>query len=193
MPSHSFNLFGKDTFELISVSHGTRYRERWTLEQHPGPKVMRQLPGGSGRTALYLYPQHLKLLYARFKQANPTGACVEMDGMHETKYTPIGLTELQVEALHEARRIFVDLTHTDEELGYPHLRRYLPEIFEPDVEAAMRADPWLDSQLLGRAVSQGHVPGHFEDQLEQHPRWLPDWKEYCVRHFAMPGNLSRYD
>ena len=53
--SHIFNLVGIDTREIIPVSYGTRYREAWALDQHPGPVVILKLIGGNGLGRRYLY------------------------------------------------------------------------------------------------------------------------------------------
>jgi len=80
----------------------------------------------------------------------------------------------------EERRGFPVIDLTDEDLGHPQLRAYLPEIFEPEAVRQMRADPWVDSWLLAEAIKNGYVP----DRRDYHPRWSPEWRAYCDRVLA---------
>ena len=179
MRNDSFVLFDRDSTQMLSVSYGGAYRAKWSLEQHPGPKVMTLALRGQeeGVSPLrYLYPQHLELLYARFRQNNP--GRVELIDEDDVIYP--AMRELGIETvdrLTEERKMFVTLDYTDEELGYPYLRPFLPEIFEPEMIRRMEADPWLDVHLLGDAMRSGHVP----HRRDYHERWSPEWRAYCDR------------
>jgi hypothetical protein len=82
--------------------------------------------GRSANKRVYLYPQHLSLLYDRFMQANPEGTEIEIDGAYEEKWVPPNLSPADVEELRERREVFVDLILTDEGEGYPHRVRRHP-------------------------------------------------------------------
>jgi hypothetical protein len=69
----------------------------------------------------------------------------------------------------------VNLTFTNEDAGYPHLKKYLPEIFDGKVIEKMASNPWLDVHLLGRAIAKKIVPS----TLEFSPRWSHEWKKYA--------------
>lgn len=184
MNSLNFVLFGKNTLEEVELGYGALYRERWMLEQHAGPRLMYGELGGKSPKVGYLYPAHLGLLYERFGRANPDGLLMDVDDRIEAQYErEHGLTRQQADELTAQRRLFVTLTNTDEDLGYPHLKRYLPEIFLPEVVAAMEGDPWLDANLLVRAIGRGEVP----DSRERHPRWSPEWRMYCDRLKSSAG------
>jgi hypothetical protein len=178
MPNHSISLFGKSTFEILPISQGTRYRLDWALDKHPGPVIHWRDLGRKSRDASYLYRRDLDLLYARFRQHNPLGVSIEINDMYEN-YAPQGLSEEQIDELYEQRKIFVNLIYTDDEKGYPHLRRYLPELFETDLLDRMEQDPWLDRNLLTEAVYKGHVPSRLEDTIAEDPRWTKEWRLYC--------------
>jgi len=173
-----FVLFGKDTLKTIDVSYGGPYRSKWNLEQHPGPEVRPcYLLGQQGTGPFYyLYPEHLELLYERFRRDNPSGVELMDDNEIDLRYAK-GLDPETYDRLLDERKIFVGLDSTDEELGYPHLRPYLPEIFEPEMVRRMEADPWLDAWLLQAAIAKGQVP----DRRDYHPRWSPEWRAYCER------------
>ncbi len=177
-----FVLFGKDTLEEIGVSYGGLYRESWSLQQHPGPSLLAKALGGRQDRSCYLYPQHLELLYARFGQANPGGVELGSDSLIEHKYSQ-GMSPDIVEQLYEKRKMFVALESTDEDLGYPHLKPYLPEIFAPEMVAIMQADPWLNARLLVQAIAQGDVP----DRRDFHPRWSQEWRSYCDDRYGRRG------
>jgi hypothetical protein len=181
MRNDVFVLFGKDTLEMIGVSHGGAHRAKWSLQQHPGPYVSTYclLGRDGGSPVRYLYPQHLELLYERFGQANPSG--VELDDQDEIDN---GLNRTLgrqvVDRMMEERGAFLMIEHFEEQLRYPKLRPYLPEIFEPEMVQRMEADPWLDVALLDEALRQGHVP----HRRDYDPRWSPEWRAYCDRAAA---------
>jgi hypothetical protein len=178
MIEYSFGLMGMDVLKFLEVGHGQLYMERWQLEQHPGPWVMMSALGGSRLVSRYLQPQHLQLLYDRFRQANPSGVRFGETEMMEEEYArQLGLTPAQLDHVYGDTDLFKDLTGNDEHLGYPHLKPFLPEIYKPETIRAMEADPWLDDVLLGKAIHEGHV----QDSREQHPRWSPEWRAYCDR------------
>ncbi|WP_029922264.1 hypothetical protein [Nevskia soli] len=178
MNSLAFVLFGKDTLEEVEIGYGAPHREQWSLERHPGLRMYMRALGGEEGAYRYLYPDHLKLLYARFAAANPGGMVMGVDDVVEAAYErEHGLTSKQVEALTEQDLLYVPVTSEGELVGLPYLRRYLPEVFEPAMVGRMQADPWLDAHLLERALGAGAVP----DGREMHPRWSPEWRGYCDR------------
>lgn len=177
---YAWNMLGLDTLERIGVDYGRGDAfDNLPFELRCGPKVSPYYLGKKSDKTLYLYPEHLKLLYDRFKAANPRGVIlVAGDGFDD--YAPPGYTEKELEKLEEDRKIFVSLFLTDESLGYPHARKYLPEMFAPGMMEKMTADPWLDVDLLGKAIKEGAVP----DGPGDSSRWSPEWRAYCDRLIA---------
>ncbi len=173
---YSWDMLGLDTLETIDVGEG---RSELPLEMRAGPKVWHCELGGDSNKLFYLYPEHLKLLYDRFKQANPKGVVFGPENSFD-EYAPPGLTKREMDKLQEDRKIFVSLFLTDEGSGYPHARKYLPELFEPGTIDKMAADPWLNVHLLGEAIKTGDVPAGSGDSS----RWSPEWRAYCDRLIA---------
>ena len=173
----TLKIFGIDTLETITIDDDGRRTP--PLETCGGPKIWLCDLGVSSEKLLYLYPEHLKLLYERFKAANPKGVILGPENSFD-EYAPPGLSEAELNELEEEGRIFVDLFHSDSEQGYPHARKYLPELFEPGVIDKMAADPWLDAHLLGRAIREGAAPAELGDSV----RWSPEWRAYCDRLIA---------
>lgn len=174
---NSWDMFGLDTLEIIDIGDG---RSKLPIELCEGPKVWHSALGGASDKLLYLYPEHLKLLYDRFRKANPKGVIFGIDGSFD-EYAPSGLSKKELDRLQEERKIFVSLFLTDEGLGYPHARKYLPELFEPNLINKMAADPWLNVDLLDQAIRDGHVP----DGPGESSRWSPEWRAYCDRVIAI--------
>ena len=168
----TLNMFGRDTFEIVTIDDDGRRVP--PLETCGGPKIWSSDLGASSHKLLYLYPEHLKLLYDRFKAANPKGVVIGPENSFD-EYAPPGRTEAELNKLEEERKIFVDLFLTDEEQGYPHARKYLPELFEPGMIDKMAADPWLNVRLLGQAVKEDAVPAG----PGKSNRWSPEWRAYC--------------
>lgn len=186
----SFCLYGKNSKEEIPIGYGPRLMVHWSLPFFPGPTVWANFLGHPERKLVFLPPDLLELLYSRFGAANPDGIVIGELGELEARFSPEGKTALEIEGLYEARKLFVSLTLTDEEQGYPHLRRYLPEVFDQPRLLEMVADPWLDVQLLdavaptlplgdeagGEADAHGYRPVSPQGRSE---RWWPQWRTYC--------------
>jgi len=172
MPNHSFNLFGKDTYELLSIGHGVRYMESWPLEAHSGPTLWLSLLGGGSRKIVYLPHDLLKLLYERFKAANPSGTSIDINDMAIARFAPPNLTKKELNDLINEGKLFLDIVNSEEDEGYPHLKKYLPELNSPEVIAAMEQDRSIDRDLLSKAVASGAVP----DTKTMDPRWSAEWK-----------------
>ena len=173
---HSWLMFGRDTLETLDLSDGDR---AMPLKSRPGPKVHSGDLGGDPDKLLYLYPEHLALLYSRFRDANPKGVVYGPEDSFD-EYAPPGLTRKELDKLQAERKIFVNLFLTDPEAGYPHARKYLPELFEPGMIDKMAADPWLNVRLLGEARKKRIVPTASGDAA----RWSPEWRAYCDRLIA---------
>jgi hypothetical protein len=173
----TLDMFGRNTFETIMIDDDGRTIR--PIETCGGPKIWACWLGMVSDKLLYHYPEHLRLLYDRFSKANPTGVVLGPEFSFD-EYAPAGLTEAELNKLEEEGKIFVNIFLRDEEQGYPHVRKYLPELFEPGMIEKMAADPWLDVRLLGRAQEEGHVPllpGESD-------RWSPEWRAYCDRLIA---------
>lgn len=177
---YSWNMLGLDTLELIGVDYGRgKSFENLPFEMRPGPKIWLCDLGIKSDKLLYLYPEHLNLLYERFKAANPKGVVFGPDDFEED-YAPAGYSKKELDKLEEDRKIFVNLFLTDENQGYPHARKYLPELFEPETLCKMAADPWLNVDLLGQAEKEAKVPF----APGESSRWSPEWRAYCDRLLA---------
>ncbi|MBW8832302.1 MAG: hypothetical protein JF606_23420 [Burkholderiales bacterium] len=172
MPNHSFNLFGKDTYELLPVGYGLREMDSWPLEAHSGPLLWLSLLGGEGRKIVYLPQDLLKLLYERFIAANPSGTSIDINDMAIAKFAPQNLTEKELNELINEGKLFLDIVNSEEDEGYPHLKKYLPELNSPEVIAAMGRDRSIDRDLLSKALANGAVP----DTKTMDPRWTAEWK-----------------
>jgi hypothetical protein len=171
---YSWVMLGLDTLETIVVEDDGR--QKLPLELCGGPKIWSTCLGAPIHKTLYLYPEQLNLLYARFKAANPKGVVLGPENSFGD-YAGPGLSRHELNKLEEEGKIFVDLFLTDEEEGYPHARKYLPELFAPGVIDRMVADPWLDYFLLLEAIEEGAVPSRWGTS----DRWSPEWRAYCDR------------
>jgi hypothetical protein len=173
---YSWNMLGLDTLEMISVDYGKGEAfENLPFELRPGPTIDPTDFGKRPFKMLFLYPEHLDLLYRRFKQANPKGIVFIASDDDFTPFAPPGLTKKELDKLEEERKIFVNIFSTDASLGCPHVRKYLPELFEPGTIEEMAADPWLDSHLLATALEKGIVPRNPGESS----RWSSEWRAYC--------------
>src|SRR5947209_167576 len=70
------NFFGLSTHEVLTLDQGRGDCGRnWNIEDFAGPTILLNiLKPQLGFAPSYLYPEHLKLLYSRFREANPAGA-----------------------------------------------------------------------------------------------------------------------
>ena len=178
---YSWNMLGLNTLETIGVDYGRGDAfQALPFELRAGPKICSGDVGGVGSKILFLYPEHLKLLYDRFKVANPKGLVFGRSDSSFNEYAPPGLTEMEINKLEEEHKIFVDLFSTDAHLGCPYAKKYLPELFEPGMVDKMAADAWLNVKLLGKAIREGQVPAGPGESS----RWSPEWRAYCDRLIA---------
>jgi len=172
-----WHLLGLNTLELIHVDNDySDVFKSLPPELQLGPQIHTYYLGMKPGKSLFVYPEHLKLLYDRFTTANPKGVVMLRDD-EEYNYAPPGLIEEEVLKLDEEGKIFVDLFISDAPDGYPYARKYLPEVFEPQMLAKMEADPWLDTDLLRKVREEGIVPG----RPGWSRRWSPEWRAYCDR------------
>lgn len=71
---YAWNMLGLDTLEIIGIDYGRgEYFDSLPFEMRAGPKVWLWNLGVGSHKIVYLYPEQLKLLYERFKAANPKG------------------------------------------------------------------------------------------------------------------------
>lgn len=173
---NSYELFGPDTMEIITAGEG---KGDYSFDERGGPEIWSGVFGLNPGKLLYLYPDHLKLLYDRFATANPSGLLEGWAGTFDD-YLPPGMTKEERDRLEDEGELFVDIFPACEETDYPRARKYLPELFEPGVIEKMAADPWLDATLLGKAIREGAVPARLCDAA----RWSPEWRAYCDRLIA---------
>jgi hypothetical protein len=167
----SFCLYGRNTTETVALGCGPQAMRHWSLPQFPGPDLWTHWLGLPERRRVYLPLDLLLLLYERFYAANPDGLAI------------VEVGELQ------ARLVRTSLTCTDQDRGYPHLRRYLPEVFDPRLLREIADDPWLDAHLLAEvapmlpAGEEGWgVDAHGQrivSPLGRSERWWPQWRDYC--------------
>ncbi|ARN82181.1 hypothetical protein [Methylocystis bryophila] len=179
--SHMFNLLGLDTFDILGVGYGGgREFEAMPLAQREGPKIWSRFFGVRPSRVLYLSPEQLDLLYNRFAAANPKGVVSGAGDDFYRAFAPDHLTRQEVDRLEDEGKIFIHVFDEEMQHGFPHVRRYLPELFEPGVVEKMHRDPWLHVHLLGQAIREGVVP----DGPGESSRWSPEWRAYCDRLIA---------
>jgi hypothetical protein len=155
------------------------YAKHWTLEQFPGPSILTSELGSEQGKLIFLPIIYLNRLYDRFRAANADGTCICIDESYynylSRKYTPE-----QEEELYAERKLLVDITETDADKGLPHLRRYLPEIFDPKVITTLEQDIWLNIDMMGHALRTGAIKATGDQDV----RWSPEWRAYCDRLIA---------
>jgi hypothetical protein len=174
--SYMHNLLGLDTLEILGVGYGRGEEfDAMPLEQREGPKIWSNIFGEQTGEVLYLYPEQLGLLYKRFAVANPTGIVAGSGDKFYGAYAPKQFMPDQVRRMEDEAKIFVHIFHEQAKHGYPHVRKYLPELFEPGVVEKKHRDPWLHVHLLGQAIWEGAVP----DGPGETSRWSPEWRAYC--------------
>lgn len=186
--SISYYYFGHDCLNMILVGDGRGAWRRWGLMDHEGPLIRLDFLGHPARRLSYLPLDLLELLYERFRQANPSGVSLVAD----YDYMPIALlrhSEEELDALYEQRKALVDITLDDEWNGYPHMRPYLPELYDPATIERLANDPWLDYGLLSRAEHLGPEKGGIRPDLwvDRSARWSPEWRAYCDKLKASSG------
>jgi hypothetical protein len=176
--SYTFKLYGKTTAEILPINYARgEFKIDWPLENHPGPTLMSNLIGDDiDMRPLYLYPEHLSLLYSRFTDANPDGVEVGVEFWYENKYGCLQIENDSEQYVHDSGANFVDLIYNEEEIGFPRLKRYLPEIFDRNVIKKMLEDKWLDAYQLGKAINEGAVPF----LIDKDSRWSPEWLAYTL-------------
>lgn len=198
MAMHGFCLYGYDTTQSIWIGSGPSVMSHWKLENFPGPTLQAQWLGHAARKSLYLPQDLLLLLYERFRSRNPGGVSVAYMTELEARFAA-HMSSQECDALYEQRKIFVDLVLSDEDQGYPHLRPYLPEVFERQRLQEIAADPWLDAHLLATVAptlsSDGEATnglakdiGHIISPAGRSERWWPQWRSYCD---ALPPDSLR--
>lgn len=178
--SISYYYFGNDSLKRIHVGEGRGAWERWGLMDHEGPTIRPSLLGYSSDRRTYLPRDFLELLYGRFAAENPSGATLVRD----EGYMPIALKRYSEEELEELAEKKEALVIVNEwEPGYPLLRPYLPELYEPGAVERLAKDPWLDADLLWDAERLGSANGGIAPDLwvDRSARWSPEWRAYCDR------------
>lgn len=179
--SYMFNLLGLDTFDILGVGYGRGEEfDAMPLQKREGPKIWSRFFGVNPSKVLYLYPEQLELLYKRFAAANPSGVRPGAGDRFYRDFAPKHLSPAEVARLEDEGKIFVHVFDEGMQYGYPHVRKYLPELFDPGVVDKMHSDPWLQVHLLGQAIQAGEVP----ERPGAASRWSPEWRAYCDRLIA---------
>jgi hypothetical protein len=179
--SISYHYFGYDTLSSILVGNGRGAWRRWGLMDHEGPFFNLSYLGYPATRYVYLPIDLLELLYARFRQANPSGVALHSDYAQGEALALRRYTEGELDTLRDQRKVFVTIDLDDDEEGYPHMRSYLPELFEPSTIERLASDPWLDEGLLTHAEHLGLDKGGISPNLwvDRSARWSPEWRAYC--------------
>lgn len=180
--SVSYYYFGVDTLNSILVCNGGRGAwRRWSLMDHEGPYFRLEYLGYSRKRCVYLPPDLLRLLYQRFAAANPSGAHLHSSFEEGEAIALERYGEERLDDLYDQKKVLfnIDLELDDE--GYPRMRPYLPELFEPAVIERLANDPWLDLELFNKAQALGVEKGGISPNLwvDRSARWSPEWREYC--------------
>lgn len=148
---------------------------------HEGPYFRLDYLGYPQKRYAYLPPDLLRLLYERFAAANPSGAHLHSDFSEGEAIALERYSEEQLDELFDQKKVLfnIDLEQGDE--GYPHMRPYLPELFEPAVINRLANDPWLDLELFQKAQALGAEKGGIAPNLwvNRSARWSPEWRKYC--------------
>lgn len=189
MAMHAFCLYGRDTAQSIWIGSGPSVMIHWGLQDFPGPTLQAQWIGYAEKKSVFLPQDLLLLLYERFRSKNPGGVSIAYMSELEERFAP-SLSSQECEMLYEQRKMFVDLILTDEGRGYPHLRSYLPEVFERQRLQEIALDPWLDANLLAVVAPTLSPDGESINGLTtdldrlvspegRSERWWPQWRAYC--------------
>jgi hypothetical protein len=179
--SISYYYFGHDTLTKIRVGSGRSAWAKWNLWDHEGPIICLDYMGGAAGRYVYLTKELLGLLYQRFRQANPSGATLLGGDLFEVDFLSEKFSEKEQEEMYERRIALFSINVEDSEKKYPHLRPYLPELFDPSVLEKLARDPWLDAELLIYSQNLGPERGGIASNLwkDRSARWSPEWCEFC--------------
>ena len=92
---YSWAMCGLDTLETITMA---KTMGGWPCPSNVAEDQRFGRPHSveAGGKTLYLYPEHLKLLYERFKDANPKGVVLGPENSFD-EYALPGLTEKELE------------------------------------------------------------------------------------------------
>lgn len=147
---------------------------------HEGPIIRLDYVGYPRERYVYLPPDLLELLYKRFEKANPSGVAV-VAGDEDLLIARRRYSDEELDALYEQRKAFVTINVEEAWMGYPHMRTFLPELYDPNVQERLANDPWLDCRLLRSAEKLGPFNGGIPDNLwvDRSSRWSPEWRAYC--------------
>lgn len=186
--SRSYYYFGHDTLNMILVGEGRATRMNWGLMDHEGPIIHLDYLGYPEKRYAYLPADLLALLYERFLADNPGGASLVLD----EQYLPIALTHHsreELDGLYKEGKALLVINMQQNEEGYPLLKKYLPELFEPATLERLANDPWLDYLALRRAENLGADKGGISASLhaDRASRWSPEWRAHCDGRLPMRG------
>jgi hypothetical protein len=175
--SHSFDLLGLDTLELIVLGDEKSAADAWGVHDFGGPVINLAILGAATqRRLVYLPKDLLEKLYERFALANPSGTRIIIDSQFED-YAPAGLTEADKDRLYEEGKLFLGIPRG--RAGHLRLRELLPELDDPIVRERLASDPALDLELMRRAYQEGALS---LDYGPRHKRWLPEWDAYVAAY-----------
>lgn len=189
--SISYEYFGVDTLTSILVGDGRGAWRRWSLMDHEGPMFDLQYLGYGKSKVVYLPPAMLATLYDRFKSANPGGVDLHSDCSEGEAIALKRFREEELDLLFDQRKVLLSI-NGEPLAGYPHMRPYLPELFERETMELLASDPWLDAGLLRHAERLGAAGGGIPPDLwvDRSSRWSPEWRAYCDR-LAYPRSWIR--
>lgn len=148
---------------------------------HEGPYFRLDYLGYPKKHFAYLPPDLLKMLYERFSAANPSGAFLHSDFSEGEAVALERYGEEKLDELFDQGKVLFSVNLELNKEGYPHMRPYLPELFEPAVIERLANDPWLDLDLFNKAQELGVEKGGISPNLwvNRAARWSPEWREYC--------------
>ena len=166
----SYYLFGCSTKETIDLGDGYK---RWSLLEFGGPNLDPSRIGSKEPRGLYLPLDLLTLLYQRFKEANPQGtAIVTFDEAYDDLAYPPGTSASLRDELFESGEVMCDIFGPRRPNGQDPARKYLPELFDPAVQARLYADRTLHPE-----ASRPNAPltnGLYWTE-DKHFRWQDWW------------------
>ncbi|WP_395351208.1 hypothetical protein [Variovorax sp. UC122_21] len=180
--SNSYCYWGHDTLTDIWVGEGRSSWVRWGLMDHRGSFFRLDYLGYPTERHVYLPMDLLELLYERFRQANPSGVTLDANDLFEAGLKNQGrFTEQEMDEMYDRREALFSINVERSEEGYPHVRSYLPELFEAATVRRLASDPWLDMSLLQRAEFLGPDRGGMRHDLwiDRSARWSMEWRAFC--------------
>ncbi|VEG13738.1 hypothetical protein [Moraxella cuniculi] len=166
-------------FKRITIGRNLRsYSRYWGLFDHEGVIVDLSYLGPYKRKKCYLPFGLLKKLYENFDSFHNYNCLIleeNMCSIMETRF----FSEEYCDENYENKLGFFSIDHTDDEMGYPFLLPFLPELNDHSIIQSLSIDPLLDVELFYNFVNKNQLI--LKDFKFRHIRWSQEWFNYCYR------------